>query len=62
MYNNAKFTYSELVKQPRNVNKIAPSVCHRNNKLKIGRRNGKEVNVVVRGKLFQGLWDLILTI
>ena len=65
MYKNqstTKFTYSELVKQPRNVNKIAPSVCHRINKLKIGRRKGKEVNVLVRGKLFQGLWDLILTI
>ena len=65
MYKNwssVKFTYSELVKQHRNVNKIVPSVCHRINKLIIGRRKGKQVNMVVRGKLFQGLWDLILTI
>ena len=58
----AKFTYNELVKQHGNLNKIAPSVCHRINKLKIGRRKGKQVNMVVRGKLFQGLWELILAI
>ena len=46
----ATFTYSvqqltsigELVKQHRNVNKIDPSVCHRINKLKIGRRKKRQ--------------------
>ena len=46
----ATFTYGvqqltsigELVEQHRNVNKVDPSVCHRINKLKIGRRKKRQ--------------------